>query len=70
MNWKQIYLSLSFLCLILLTAGCSPKTPQPEPDKSAVVLTTVNMNDPTTVYKNGENAQIMYIFAGLITHWV
>ncbi|MBU5351875.1 extracellular solute-binding protein [Paenibacillus barcinonensis] len=55
MNWKPIYHSLSFLCLILLTAGCSPKAPQPEPVQTAAVLTTVKMNEPTTVYKNGEN---------------
>lgn len=55
MSWRKKSLLLSVLCLALLTA-CDETTPQQESVKHEVVLTTVKMDEPTTVYKNGETA--------------
>ncbi|MFJ2043346.1 hypothetical protein ACIOBL_07055 [Paenibacillus taichungensis] len=55
MSWRKKSLLLSVLCLALLTA-CDETTPQQESVKHEVVLTTVKMDEPTTVYKNSETA--------------
>ncbi|MEK4365776.1 hypothetical protein MKX68_25380 [Paenibacillus sp. FSL M8-0212] len=56
MSCSKIYLSLSVACLILFTAACSGKAQEPKPVKTGVIVTTVKMNDPTTIYKNGQTA--------------
>ncbi|KAA8746153.1 extracellular solute-binding protein [Paenibacillus sp. UASWS1643] len=55
MSWRKIYLLLTVLCLTLFTA-CDETSPQPNPTEQVVVLTTVKMDEPTIVYKNGETA--------------